>query len=504
MPHQPLSLAVPAARVWTLAAIAGAAATALLYDSQIGVNLTICTAIAAGGLVAISAARDATHRSILVPLAFALLLAIGAAVTADAPTQALVMLIAASVLALATVLTALAPTGERYDAVFILRAPVVALLASVWSGMHTVADSVGSIDTLRRHPALRGALLGIPVVLIFAALFAEADPIFARGRDAVSALITPVDALPRIGFFAVVTFVALGAYAYAASEEARGAPAARTTTGAESVDAPHGPERTIVLACAAAVSWIFVVLQIAYVAVDVPARTGSGVTYAEYAHRGFGQLSVVATIAVLLVVEALGRQRTASAAPRLRVAGLALLTAVGGVLVSAFHRVTLYENVYGFTTARVEAQAYMLVVLAVLALCAVETARGFDAARLARATTVVALAALATLTFWNDQAWIVRQDVARFAGTKRLDVGYLAQRLSPDAYPALLDALPALPVDQRQALASALWPTATCELRNADRWFEWNAGRARARAALRGHGFPLTPPANAPCIAHRE
>lgn len=505
MSEKSRSLAVPPARLWALAALAGLAATALLYDSEIGVNLAICTAIAAAGLVATCTWREATLRPIITPLAFALLLAAGAAVTADAPTQALAMLFAASLLALATVLTALAPSEQRYDAVFILRAPILVLFASIWSAMHTIADSIGSIGTLRRHPALRGALLGIPVILVFAALFADADPIFARGRDAVSNLITSVDILPRLGFFAVITFIVLGAYAYAASENGLGVLAARATTGAPTiVDAPHGPERTIVLACAAAVSWIFVILQIAYVAVDVPARTGSGVTYAEYAHRGFGQLSVVATIAVLLVMEALRRRHAADAAPRLRIAAFALLAAVSGVLVSAFHRVTLYENVYGFTTARVEAQAYMLVVLAVLVLCAIETARGFDAARLARGTMVVALVAIAALAFWNDQAWIVRKDVANFAGTRRLDVGYLAHRLSPDAYPALLDALPALPPVQRQALASALWPTATCELRNGDRWFEWNAGRARARAALRAHGFPLTPPASAPCVAHRD
>ena len=93
----------------------------------------------------------------------------------------------------------------------------------------------------------------------------------------------------------------------------------------------------------------------------------------------------------------------------------------------------------------------------------------------------VALTALFTLAVWNDQAWVVRKDVARFAGTTRLDVRYLA-RLSADAYPALLDALPHLPNDQRQVLASELWPRAMCAVRDDAHWFEWNASRARARA----------------------
>lgn len=504
MLETPLSLAVPRARLWAFATAAGVVATALLYDSRIGINLGIWAAVAALGLSVTRPPRDPTRHAAVVPIAFALLLATAAAVTAADQAQAILALLVLCLLALATVLTATAPGSARYGAVLILTAPFVALVAAGASAFRTGVDSVGSIGAVRRRPALRGALIGIPVALVFAALFADADPLFARGRDAISNLFSAVDFLPRLAFFAVVTVGVLGAYAFAASDEARAASAARDQPTKERVVRPVGPERTIVLACAAAVSWLFVILQVAYLAVDVPARAGSGVTYAEYAHRGFGQLSVVATIAVLLVVEALGRDRGSHAPQRLRMAAFALIAAVSGVLVSAFHRVTLYENAYGFTTARVHAQAYMLVVLAVLVLCAVEIARGFDAARLARGTMATALVAIATVAFWNDQAWVVRQDVSRFAGTKRLDVGYLARRLAPDAYPALLDALPQLPTEQRQALASALWPRAACELRSGTHWYEWNLARAQARTALRAHGFPLAPPAGASCVSESD
>ena len=501
MSAKPLSLAVPRFRLWAFALAAGVVATALLYDSSIGVNLVIWTVVAAIGLTVARPPRDASHRAMLVPIAFAVVLATGAMVTAADQAQAIIVLLVASLLALATVLTAMAPRSDRYGAVLILTAPVVALVASVGSAFRAVSDTIGSIGVVRRRPALRGALIGIPVAIVFAALFADADPLFARGRSAIADLFSSVDVLPRVAFFAVMTLGVMGAYAFAASDEARSASQARDAATRERTVTAIGPERTIVLACTAAVSWLFVILQIAYLAVDAPARSGSGVTYAEYAHRGFGQLSVVATMAVLLVVEALGRGRGVHAPQRLRTAAFALVAAVSGVLVSAFHRVTLYEDVYGFTTARVHAQAYMLVVLVVLVLCAVEVARGFDAARLARGTMITALVAIATVLFWNDHAWVARQDVARFAGTKRLDVSYLARRLAPDAYPALLESLPALPPDQRQALASALWPRAACELRGGTRWFEWNLARANARTALLAHGYSLTPPRGAPCLS---
>lgn len=497
MPSKPPSLAVPAARVWILAALAGAVATAILFDAAIGVNVFLWIALTAAGLVTMRPEGDRAFSRVALPLGFAVLLAGGAAVTASGEAQFVALAFAMSLLALATLLCTLAPSPRAYGPVFILTAPLRAFLMTLGTAAQTVAGSVGSIGVIRRRPALRGALLAAPVALLFASLFAAADPLFARGRDAVTDFFTSLDAIPRVVFFVVSTLFVLGAYAYAASTDAR---ERQTEPTPARLPFPGAIERTIVIATAAVLSWLFVALQIAYLVSNAPARPGSGVTFAEYAHRGFGELSVLATIAVLLVVAALGTRGEPATPRRLRAWVLALLAAVAGVVASAFHRVTLYEDVYGFTTARVDAQAYMLVVFAVLVLCAAEVVRGFDTARLARATMVAALVGVCAMTFWNDEAWVVRRDVARFAGTKRFDTKYLVYELSPDAYPALLEALPVLPTLQRQQLASDLWPRATCNLRGRDRWFEWNASRAAARAALTAHGFPLTPPADAWCL----
>lgn len=478
-------------RLWVGAVTAGAVAATILYRARIGINVALWTGVATLDLALVRGNVDpATRRRARLPLTFAILLAIGAGVTAAPEMQAWLVVAVLMLLALATRLLALSPSAERYDAIFIATAPPLALVETLRNGARAVVQGIGSIGVLRRRPALRGALLGAVIVIVFAALFADADPLFARGRDAVTSLLGSVDIVPRLLFFSAATFGVLGAYAYAARIAGDAAPALAPPSPPRATG--DRADRAVVLACAAAVCWLFVALQLAYVATDAPSRPGSGVTYAAYAHRGFAQLSVAATLAVLLVVEALGRGRSDDVPTRLRALAFALLAAVSGVLVSAFHRVTLYENVYGFTTARVEAQAYMLCVFAVLVLCAIETARGFDTARLARATMTVALTALFVFGAWNDQAWVVRKDVARFAGSPRLDVEYLA-RLAPDAYPAILDALARLPDAQRQQLASALWPRAMCAVRDDAHWFEWNASRARARAAFRSHGFALPP-----------
>ena len=79
----------------------------------------------------------------------------------------------------------------------------------------------------------------------------------------------------------------------------------------------------------------------------------TGVTYADYVHQGFGQLTV-ATALTLLVVWAAARR--AGDAPtdrlwlRLSLGLLCVLTLV--VVASALYRMHVYQEAYGFTTLR--------------------------------------------------------------------------------------------------------------------------------------------------------
>ena len=75
----------------------------------------------------------------------------------------------------------------------------------------------------------------------------------------------------------------------------------------------------------------------------------AGVTYAEYAREGFAQLVVVGVLTLAVVAAALRWARTGADARLLRalLASLCALTLV--VLASALHRLSLYEEAFGFT-----------------------------------------------------------------------------------------------------------------------------------------------------------
>ena len=91
---------------------------------------------------------------------------------------------------------------------------------------------------------------------------------------------------------------------------------------------------------AAAALWLFVFLQISYFIHPPPVAMDSGVTFAEYARRGFGELSFATTIvgAIILILDTRPADTTEHDRKMLVRLELALLVALELVLISAFRR----------------------------------------------------------------------------------------------------------------------------------------------------------------------
>ena len=333
-------------------------------------------------------------------------------------------------------------------------------------------------------------MIALPVVTALALLLAGADPILAAARDTVVKLIERIDFVDRLLFFLTILTGAVGAGGM--SLGAGTMPAIPVASQRPAWITLGGLERLIVLGSMAALFGLFLALQLAYLFGDPAAAAGSGVTYAEYARRGFAELSTAATLCVLLIM-VLSR---GGAPDRLhgavRAVSLVLLAETGLLLVSAFRRVWLYEAAYGFTTARLYAQVYMVVLGLVLGLLAFELRSGVAPQRVLRRAAGIGLAAVAALGCWNHEAWIARQNLVRAAETGRLDAAYLAWALSPNAVPALLEGAgplsPALAAEIRWRLQDRYG--SQMRLRFC-RWYEWNLGELDAARALHRAGIAM-------------
>ena len=188
----------------------------------------------------------------------------------------------------------------------------------------------------------------------------------------------------------------------------------------------------------------------------------------------------------------------------IRALALALVALTFLVVLSAFRRITLYEAAYGYTTQRLWAQAFMAGIGIALALLAFEVRGGLDARRLARHIGVAAALTLAVLVFWNTDAFIVRRNVTHFGGSPKLDIRYLATRLSDNALPALVAARLDLPADQQQQLDRCLAWVRVERTNKAARaaWYEANI--RRIQAARVGGTLDALPPADAKDCWHSD
>lgn len=470
--------------LWPLAIALGGLGSAILFDAAPGLNWGVWTLAGVGGILLCARVTASPMRASLPPLALAVAVAVAATITV-APAAHAVICVAVAVLLAIAVLLAGDPGWERLTAPFMLRAPAAAPLLVLGEAIRRVHEMVGLVATPRYRPLVRGALLALPVVGLFTLILANADPVLATLRDGLAEALARLEFVPRLIFFGVLFTLALGG----------GGIIVRRASVPAFVEPARSPrladtERLVVLGGVGTLFAAFLLLQLSYLFGNAPVIAGSGVTFSEYARRGFAELSTVATLGTILLVTL---EHWAARGPRARwtrVLAVAVVVEIEILLLSALRRLWLYESAYGFTTVRLYAHVYMVGVALFLGLLGWGLSRGLKSGWLARCAAAIAAVATIVLIYWNHEAWIVRQNVGRFLRTEQLDTSYLVWGLSPNAAPGLLRAIPQLPAAKADSVRDELRRRYGHVARGAPcRWFEWNRGRDRAVAALRAGGI---------------
>lgn len=451
----------------------------ILFDAHPGINWVLWTTAAVAGLLRF--APRGQPPSLFPLLGLAPIAIAGAAAITTSPTLiALIVLSTVFLLATLMLLTA-SPSPRSITAVSTATAPLIAIALAVSQAGRRAIEATRLIQSSRTRAWVRGLVITLPILIVFALLLAGADPVFAAWRDRITALFDDWAFLPRIIFFFGLLVVVLGAYGFATLQ-----------SGAVRPNEPNATtrwfgstERLILLTGVAALFWLFLAVQVGYLFGNLPQVPASGVTFAEFARRGFGELTLVASAAAAIVIISERHGVDDERKGALRLLTLAVIAAVFFLVGSALRRVWLYQAAYGFTTARLYAQVYMSGVAVGLALLAVEVVGGFDAGRLFRRGAVAAMILFIGLIYWNHEAWIARRNIDRYTVTGDLDVTYLTRELSPDAIPAIAGRLHALPDSIRLAIGYAVRER---HAKNADvsprPWFQWNLADHEAKRAI--------------------
>ncbi len=455
-PDQPVPR--PAARPAVLgrAVAAGALAATLFPGSRLGAGtVAVCVAVAlatpsgrrwrtasglallavATGLVTVAAVRDADW---LVALCLTAALAAWSLLLSGGATVA----------------------GTVFGAVAVPLhlAPAVPWLLRPLAGMGT-PQRRGTL-----LPALRGGALALLLVAVFGGLFVTADAAF---RDLVARMIPDLEALSisRLVVLAAATSL-VGAAALVAA-----APAVRRAVPPYTGRVLRPVEWVLPLLVLDLLFAVFVTVQLTVLfGGREHVLSTAGLTYAEYARTGFGQLVAAAVLTLGVVAVTVRVTPRSDRLARALLAVLCLLTLV--VLASASRRLGLYEQEFGFTRLRLSvdgAIGWLAVVLLLVLAAGVRPPADW----LPRAVVLSAAGGLLLFAAGDPDARIAERNVERFAATGELDLGYLAG-LSADAVPALQE----LPEPERSCVLAALGAPP------ADAWHAANLARVRARDAF--------------------
>ena len=317
-------------------------------------------------------------------------------------------------------------------------------------------------------PILRGFVIALPVVAIFASLLSSADPIFANRIEKLIGLFN-LENLPeyifRLVYILIFAYSIAGIFLHAAQksggqveEKLRFAPFLGFT------------ESTIVLSSVLVLFTAFVAIQFQYFFGGQANIHLDGYTYSEYARKGFGELVTVAFFSLLLILGlgAITQRETETQRRTFSTLGVVLVGLVIVMLVSAFQRLALYETAYGFSRLRTYTHVFMIWLALLLVLVVVLEIRRQERS-VGLAMVLAALGFVVSLNLLNVDAFIVNQNLQRELrgnvennltqnGRVELDTHYFLD-LSDDAVPALAAAFEneALPETVREKVGAALF-----------------------------------------------
>ena len=315
-------------------------------------------------------------------------------------------------------------------------------------------------------PIIRGIVIALPVIAVFASLLSSADPIFEK-RFADFIELFNIDNLPeyifRLVYILIFAYALAGTYLHAAQNSDE------QISDKKLISPFLGfTESAIVLGSVVILFVAFVITQFQYFFGGQANVHLAGYTYSEYARKGFSELVVVAffSLLMLLGLGAITRRETDGQRKTFSALGVSLVGLVIVMLVSAYQRLVLYEFAYGFSRLRTYTHIFMIwlgiLLLAVVILEALRRERSIGL------TMVLAsLGFVTSLGIVNIDGFIVRQNVQREIQDVRetpsalersdLDAQYFLG-LSDDAVPALADAFTdhSLPTTVHDKLGAAL------------------------------------------------
>lgn len=357
------------------------------------------------------------------------------------------------------------------------------------SFLRTISQFTELRGAFKEHPGfrqiIRGMLLALPVLFIFTVLFSSADLVFQKY---ISDLIKiDQEMILRIVLVIFATFVFIGAFGFIFQKREENSLKDRAERKANL----GVIETSVLLGLINLLFFVFIAIQFTYFFGGENNIKDLGITYSEYARKGFFELVIVAIISFLIVwaAEKDAVKHGKEHALPFKIFGALLIIQVIFIIISAFKRLWLYEEAYGFTAARLYGHTFVIWLSIAFIMLFYKIFSGQKENSFAFNILVSVMLFLAGLNLMNPDAFIARQNLERFNRTGLLDIWYLRQ-LSDDAVPETikivnLDSSKTKAPESfdwlKKSYARDIYWEADSRLKQKDQWQKINLSRLKAK-----------------------
>ena len=288
----------------------------------------------------------------------------------------------------------------------------------------------------------QGIVGAVGLGLIFMLLFASADQVLGRSFHWVNSMFESIGSFLQgydLGrFFTISFWTVLSLAALLLLLNRQVVKVAETPTVKRTLTAR---DAHIILWTLVAIFAVFVALQLRYLFAG--GSLPDGLTYATYAHRGYGQLLVATMLASAVIKYVLTTLKT-TFSPFTKYLAVALVALNSIVILSAWKRLSLYEATYGWTMTRFVARLGLVCILFGSVALVVWLWGKLNSRQLYATGWYILVGVLMFAAVLNPEGIIARKNITeRPSRSTSLDTGYVAN-LSPDAWPTICVTAPDL------------------------------------------------------------
>lgn len=414
----------------------------LFYKTGQGVNYFIFSSIVVVSILTIARVFKRTSKSLMLNCLLLLVISLPFSITTVIPV--LVLLNIAWIYQFIITIDSLIRITSSFELINYIVAPISQLFTAIFAPfsliMKTRKNDKDLLNTIMRM--LIGVVIAIPIIVLFTYLLMSADLAFKEivEKNVGSNIIKELFVI--FTWFTGVAWVLLGALYHTIYKKQQYKPKVII----QSLSSSLFVESTTILVIVELLFLIFNVIQITYLFGGDKLISGGDYTYSEYARKGFFELVTVSVIAMFLVGVLAKIKKTATKMQSVifkivSISGLFLLIPM---IVSAFYRLMMYEQVFGFTRLRIYSHLFIIYLIIVLVWMGVKLLTNLLESKFLYVLYLFTIVSLSVFAFINVDGTIARLNIEKYEREIKdgkeveLDVAYLSS-LSYDSVDEIMN-----------------------------------------------------------------